>query len=327
MRAAKLIFPAKGRGPGSDFLACALHLNGLGEQMGLQRIKLKHLGLLMAFALVGCEEGFRSQKVAAQAGVPGRTSTPITTTSTTTSSTTSTSLDPATDGTGGTSGVAGQQTLSCGSRQVITYVPASYRSSTPMPVVVWYHGLGDDIQNFYSVLSASGWRSLADSKGFILAVPASTNPSRASFLYFNGDQFDMNATRAEMNNVHDCVMMTIGGQFNISRSRVHWVGFSEGGSFVGLAASLKSDQLRSAMPLAGGAQILPPLLRKIPLYFIIGTSDGSFSHIQQVAAGWESAGHPVRKDFHQGLGHSVSSLMNATGIQNMWNWMAAAPPL
>lgn len=223
------------------------------------------------------------------------------------------------DGTGGSGGATGVSTQSCGTRSFRINVPST-TSSNPLPVVVWFHGLGDDFQNFYSVLSATGWKSLSDQEGFILIVPASLNPNRPSFLYFNGSTFDLASTQNEMTSMHNCVLDQVGTRYNISRSKIHWIGFSEGGTFTGVAASLLSDKIKNFTLLAGAAGRRSPVQIK-PLRFIVGSNDSAYSAIQSVANEWENAGHVVRRDYINGVGHSGSQLTNAVGLQNIWSWM------
>lgn len=275
--------------------------------------------MISLLLLSACKQGF----VPKDSLRAGKTNTVTTTTQTvtTTSRSTTTSTISGNDGTGGTGGQTGLRTVSCGNRQVIVNVPSSYNPSQPIPIVLWFHGFGDDYQNYYSIVNAVGWKALSDSQGFILAVPQHQNPNRASFLHFNGTQFDENSTRNEVEAVQDCVINGIGALYNISRSRVHWGGFSEGGAFVNLAASYISNDLKSVVVMASGAGRRPPIPRLLPLFFIIGTQDGAYGSVQQIANEWENAGHTVRRNYVQGVGHLFSGLSNSTGVQTIWDWM------
>lgn len=255
--------------------------------------------------------------LSAQPSAPGNF---VITTTTTTSSTTSSTLTNPNDGTGGSGGGTGRQTLNCNGRDYILNVPTNLNPNQPAPLVAFFHGLGDDHLNFANTVSGTGWIAASNQNGFIAMIPEHTNPNRPSFLYFNGQQFDMAATQAEMQSVYDCIINHTGARYNISRSRIHWLGFSEGGSFVNFAANLLASQLRSVAPFAGGAQRGTPN-RMIPLLFVVGTQDQSYSGIQTIANQWESAGHTVERRYINGVGHLFSGLSQAVGPNNVWTWM------
>lgn len=268
----------------------------------------------LASVLTACGAGTGMKSLS-----PSLSSPLVLSTTTTTSTTTSTTPDPA-DGTGGTGGQSGLQQYSCNGRAYILNVPSGLSPSTPVPLVAFFHGLGDDYQNFANTMSAVGWMNSSNTSKYILMIPDHMNDLRASFLHFNGQQFDLAATQAEMTSVMDCILNHAGSRYNISRSRIHWAGFSEGGSFVNLAANYHAQELKTVVPFAGGAQRESPA-RLIPIYYIVGTADGSYQGIATISNQWSGAGHTVRRSYVNGVGHLFSALSNNVGPGNVWTWM------
>ena len=53
-------------------------------------------------------------------------------------------------------------------RNYIVYVPASYNSANPMPLVISFHGYGSNATNNFN---ASDFNGIADTAGFIVVYP------------------------------------------------------------------------------------------------------------------------------------------------------------
>lgn len=244
------------------------------------------------------------------------TSTPTSTTTTTTP------LGSGADGTGGTGGLSGLRELNCSGRNYIVNVPTGLNPAAPAPLVAFFHGFGDDYENFANTMSGVGWMNSSNANGYILMIPDHMNPTRESFLHFDGDAFNLAATQSEMNSVMDCILNHAGARYNISRSRIHWVGFSEGGSFANLAANILSQSLRTVVPVAGAAGRQAPA-RNIPLHFVVGRADGTFASIDTISNQWSSQGHTVERSYVNGVGHSFSTLMMNVTPNTIWSWMRA----
>jgi PKD repeat protein len=224
----------------------------------------------------------------------------------------------------GSGGATGTQTGTYNSRAYKLYVPASYSDSTPTPIVVCMHGLGDTYTNFFSVATYYGWQSSANTRGFIFMVPDHKNATRASFLHFSGTSFDWTATQAEMADLLLCVYYGVGASYNIETTKIYWTGFSEGGTFTDLAAYALSKELRACAPFAGcvsGKQF--PLARKIPVYAVCGMLDGSYTAIQGAFQEWVNASHPTKSNWVSGVGHLYSGLLTSgPSADTVYQWMA-----
>ena len=229
--------------------------------------------------------------------------------------------DPGGNGTGGSGGPTGVTTQQCGNRSFVLKVPSSYRPSEPAAIVVAFHGLGDDRVNFYNTAAYAGWTQLAESKNFLFMVPSSTNPNRESFLYFNGNTFDAISTRQEAASVMDCVLETVGSKYNVDRSRLFWIGFSEGASFTSYAASYFSKEISAAVAYAGVAgRVSSAVERILPIHFITGTADSSYNAVKNAAGTWRSPVlHPGRDLWVNGVGHSFVDLNEAHSPEEIFD--------
>lgn len=228
--------------------------------------------------------------------------------------------------TGGSGGGTGVTTGSYQSRGYRAYTPSSYSSSTPAPVVVLFHGLGDTYTNFHQVALAVGWQAVADAQGVIVVAPDHNNATRASFLHFNGSTFDMTATIAEFDAVLDLVYYGLGADYNVETDEIYALGFSEGAVFTDLVAWQRSELVRAAAPYAGGGTGKSfPITRDIPVYHICGTLDSGFSGVQTAYNEWVGAGHDTNNAWVSGVGHSFSGLHSSgPSASSVYQWLSTA---
>jgi PKD repeat protein len=226
--------------------------------------------------------------------------------------------------TNGSGGGTGTVSGSYNNRSYRLYVPSSYSDSSPIPVVAAMHGLGDTYTNFFNVCTAYGWKTAADTHGFILMAPAHKNSTRASFLHFSGSTFDPTATKAEMSDIINCIYYGVGASYNVETTEIYFMGFSEGGTFTAMAAYWFSKELHACAPYAGcitGKSF--PLARKIPVYHVCGTGDYSYSQIVSGQQEWANAGHPNKKSWVSGVGHSFTGLCTSgPSPSSVYQWMS-----
>lgn len=277
---------------------------------------------IVSFLAVGClpQTSYRAAPSAAGDSLNRSTATTTTTSTSSTTSTTPTTLLDGTDGTRGTGGASGTQQLSCSGRNYILSVPNGLDANQPVPLIAFFHGAGDDYQNFANGVNVLGWNTLATSQKFITMVPEHKNPNRPSFLYFSGGAVDLVATQREASSVYDCIIQHVGGLYNISRSRIHWLGFSEGASFASVAASSMSDKLKTVVAYAGSMPRENPV-RRIPLSFVVGTADRFYEYVAEDSQTWLDAGHVVRREYVPAVGHSFRDLNRTVDSLAVWTWM------
>jgi len=135
------------------------------------------------------------------------------------------------------------------------YIPSSYHSQTPAPLVILLHGYtltGDDQETYMQFLP------LAEARGFLYCHPEGTldkagyqfwNATDSFLDYFNADPDDAAYLRA--------LIEEIGRQFAVDRKRVHLVGFANG-AFMAYRMACQSADLISGIASLNGATFLDP---------------------------------------------------------------------
>jgi polyhydroxybutyrate depolymerase len=151
-------------------------------------------------------------------------------------------------------------------REYLLYVPKSYESAKPTPLVISLHGaaLWPALQ-----MKISGWNRLADTAGFIVAYPSASGfpkiwhvdrvPGLATDVRFIADLID-----------------TLEARYNIDRNRIYVNGMSNGGGMAFVLSCTLSDRI-AAIGMVSAAQSLAwdwctdPA--PIPLISFHGTAD------------------------------------------------------
>lgn len=140
-------------------------------------------------------------------------------------------------------------------RPVNLYIPSSYDSQTPAPLVILLHGYGlngADQENYLQ------FRPLAEARGFLYCYPDSTvdqagnppwNATDAGSDFFNTGTDDAGYLRA--------LIEEIGRQFAVDRKRVHLIGHSGGGFMVYRMACQSADLIAGIASLAGATFLDP----------------------------------------------------------------------
>lgn len=228
--------------------------------------------------------------------------------------------------TGGTGGSTGTVNGSYQGRNYRLHVPSGYNQSTPSPLVIALHGLGDTYTNFHNTLTGSGWTSAANSNNFILMTPQHMNSTRASFLHLNGSSLDQQGTQAELAGVILAAYYGAGATHNIETEKIYVIGFSEGAVATDLVGVWFNQEIRAIAPYAGGITNKPlPLTRDIPVYSICGTSDSGYSGVQTAHGEWVSGGHTTNNNWVSGVGHSFSSLCTSgPSPSSVYQWLSNA---
>jgi polyhydroxybutyrate depolymerase len=128
------------------------------------------------------------------------------------------------------------------------FVPSSYSSNTPTPLVVLLHGYGSSGKQQESYMN---FTAVAEQRGFILAYPDGT-------VDLTGKQF-WNATEVCCNffsNVDDdayliSMLNDMESKYSIDRKRIYFVGHSNGGFMSYRMACKHSDRIAAIASLAG----------------------------------------------------------------------------
>jgi polyhydroxybutyrate depolymerase len=122
-------------------------------------------------------------------------------------------------------------------------VPASYEASSPVPLVLNFHGFGS---NALEQERYSGFAALADREGFIVATPEGTNSPQRWYIY----------SQLEPGYVDDFAFVgdlidALSARYCIDAARVYAVGISNGGGMSSQLGCRLNGRMAAIAPIAG----------------------------------------------------------------------------
>jgi polyhydroxybutyrate depolymerase len=159
-------------------------------------------------------------------------------------------------------------------RKYREYVPSNYDGSSPVPLIIALHGLGDNINNFSGV----GFQIVADTAGFITVYPeALVDPLTQSTAWNSGAGLAGFSLNADVDDVGfiNALIDTVSAHYNIDQSRVYATGFSMGGFMSNRLACELNDRIASIASVAGtiGGVLNCNPGNEIPVCHFHGTDD------------------------------------------------------
>lgn len=154
-------------------------------------------------------------------------------------------------------------------RSYLLYVPASYKSGQPVPLVLSFHGFAEWPAHQMEI---SRWNALADQYGFLVAYPRGTGfPLRWSVGGFGsaGDPSgEIEFVRRLIDRVNE--------KYPLDPARIYANGLSNGGGMSDMLACALSDKI-AAIGGVSGAYLFPPEEchpnRPVPVIAFHGTAD------------------------------------------------------
>ena len=157
-------------------------------------------------------------------------------------------------------------------RSYLVHIPKSYDGSKAWPVVLAFHGAGN---NGAMMVPYSGLNDKADEAGFIAVYPNGTGRVR-TFLTWNAGNC---CGFASQNKVDDVALVRallddLGTVVRVDPKRIYATGMSNGGMMAYRLGSELSDRIAAIAPVAGsmGAKTCSPL-RPVPVIAFHGTDD------------------------------------------------------
>ena len=169
---------------------------------------------------------------------------------------------------------SGIRTLQSGGleRTARVYIPASYKGTTAVPLVLSLHGFSS---NAAQQESYSGWDTIADREGFIAAYPNGTGtPQR---WYAGTTNFTGTSTIDDVQFFDD--LLASFSDLCIDYARIYVTGLSNGGGMTARLACERADRIAAVGTVAGAYPIYPLLgadcatARAIPVITFHGTAD------------------------------------------------------
>lgn len=131
-------------------------------------------------------------------------------------------------------------------RTALVHVPAGYQPQSPHPVLLVYHGHGG---NSAAVAAGTGFRALADQKGFLAVYPQGLPdgpggpPMWASAGPVDHGIQELPATRA--------LLDTLTSSYCVDAARVYATGISNGGGMANYLACRLADRITAVAPIVG----------------------------------------------------------------------------
>ena len=147
------------------------------------------------------------------------------------------------------------------------YVPAAYDASSPVPLVLNFHGFGSHAleQERYS-----GYPALADREGFILVTPDGTNSPRRWYIYGEREPGYVDDT-AFVERLID----SIAARYCVDPARIYATGISNGGGMTSQLGCRLNDRIAAIAPVAGSpySELLCRDEGPMPIVAFHGTDD------------------------------------------------------
>lgn len=286
--------------------------------------------LLAATLAAGCGSGggssSRAQASSSTTGastsgsatLPGGSTTPGTTPPGTTPPT-------STGGSGGSGGQTGESVRTFGGRQYVLFAPPR-RSSAPQPLVVLFHGSGDDALNFANTAKVVGWFQAATAEDVILCVPSTKSPYQSFPVWSGNPNNDVPQMKTELADVLSLVTQDILTRYDVDTRSIHGLGFSDGGLFLG-AVGLAEPTFATTTILGygwGAFYVTTPPAKR-PVHLACGSADQFYAAANTTQGFLRTSGHEVLWEPVPGVGHLFSGVSQAIQPRNALDWMTSRP--
>ena len=156
-------------------------------------------------------------------------------------------------------------------REYLIYVPKSYDRTSPIPLVLNFHGFGGSASEF---MNYADMRALAESEIFILAYPQGSYLN--GFSHWNACPTGSgNKSTADDFGFIESMVNEISSSYNLDMKRLYAAGYSNGGMMAYGLAHYKSDLIAAVASVSGAMlDCLGPTSHPIPIIHFHGTSDG-----------------------------------------------------
>lgn len=132
-------------------------------------------------------------------------------------------------------------------REYILHVPDSYDGSTPVPLMMSFHGFGGSAISFKNTTNMS---PIADSEGFILVYPQGA--SLNGFSHWNAG-LDTPENKSDVDDFGfvEALINKLSAEYNIDQNRIYACGFSNGAFFSYSLACYHSDLIAAIGSVSG----------------------------------------------------------------------------
>ncbi len=164
-------------------------------------------------------------------------------------------------------------------RQYRQYVPAIYNGSTPVPLVIALHGLGDDMTNF----SGIGLNYLADTANFLVVTPQALVDGLVQSTAWNSGAsafgITLNSTVDDVGFIN-ALIDSMSAHYNVDPNRIYACGFSMGAFMCHRLACELNNRIAAIAAVSGtiGNSLNCQAGRAVPVLHFHGTADATVSY-------------------------------------------------
>jgi polyhydroxybutyrate depolymerase len=159
-------------------------------------------------------------------------------------------------------------------RQAIVYAPARPTPGGRVPVVLSFHGHGDDMDNFQHTDMHVAWPEA-------VVVYFQGLPSRDTL---RGWQVEKGADNDRDLKLVDAALASLRTKFNVDEGRIYATGFSNGANFTYLLWAERPDVFAAYAPVAARMRPSVHLTQPRPLFHVAGRADMQIPFTDQQAA-------------------------------------------
>jgi polyhydroxybutyrate depolymerase len=157
-------------------------------------------------------------------------------------------------------------------RRAIVYAPTANSAGGKAPLVLSFHGHGDNVVNFQHTDMHRAWPEA-------IVVYFQGLPSRRDGL--SGWQVEKGQDDDRDLRLVDAALASLGGKFKVDEARIYSTGFSNGANFTYLLWAERPRVFAAFAPVAGRLRPSVQPTHPKPLFHVAGTRDGTIPFADQ----------------------------------------------
>jgi polyhydroxybutyrate depolymerase len=159
-------------------------------------------------------------------------------------------------------------------REAIVYAPAAPPAGSRAPLVLSFHGRGDDMRNFQHTDLHAAWPAAV----VVYFQGLDGRGGLAGWQVERGESGDRDLKLV------DAALASLRRQYDVDANRVYATGFSNGAMFTYLLWAERPDVFAAYAPVAGRLRPSVQPARPRPLFHVAGERDGQVTFTDQKAA-------------------------------------------